>query len=220
MKNEKTTLVHSAYSKIKSKITQNKITPGENILEHEIAKSLGMSRTPVREALLRLEVEGLIEIIPRHGIRVLPISQEDMREIYEIFISLEPIVAQNLAKKGDLKKKDLDELEKSTNDMEEALFKDDLAAWADADLKFHQKLVELHGNKRLINILNIFRDQTHRVRILTRHLRKHPMESVENHREIIKHIREGNPDKAYEAVKKHRGRTAEELLKILKMMQL
>lgn len=220
MKNEKTTRVNDAYNKIKIEIIENRMSPGNPMLEQEIAENLGMSRTPVREALLRLEAEGLVEVVPRRGVKVLPISQDDMDEIYEIFISLEPIVAESLAKKGTLTKENFEELEKITTDMENALEIDDLDSWASADLKFHQKLVELHGNKRLINILDMLRNQTHRVRLLTRHLRKKPTQSASDHRLILKYIYEGESDKAHKAFKKHRERTAKELLGILEKLQI
>jgi len=219
MKIEKTTRVDDAYNKIKTEITENRMTPANPMLEQEIAENLSMSRTPVREALLRLESEGLLEIVPRKGVKILPISQEDMREIYEIFISLEPIVAEGLAKRKGLSKENFEDLEQTINDMEDALNVNDLDSWAVADLKFHQRLVELYGNKRLINILDMLRNQTHRVRLLTRNFRKKPTQSAADHRLILKYIYEGESDKAYKAFKRHRERTAKELLALLDKLQ-
>lgn len=220
IKTEKVTLVENAYHRIKMEIAENRMTPGNPMLEQEIAHTLGMSRTPVREALLRLEAEGLVEIIPRRGVKILPISKEDMQEIYEIFITLESFVAANLSQRNDLSKEDFRELEVATDDMERALQENDLDAWAAADHVFHQKLVEIYGNKRLTYILDMMRNQTHRLRLITRHLRKKPTQSVSDHRQILKAIYEGNSTKANNAVKKHRERTANELLQILEKMHL
>lgn len=220
MKNEKITRVNDAYIKLKNEIAENRMTPGNPMLEQEIAEYLKMSRTPVREALLKLESEGLVEIVPRRGVKILPVSKDDMKEIYEIFVSLEPIAAASLASRKDLSKKDFKELEKATDDMEKALNKDDLDAWAEADYRFHTKIIEMHGNKRLINILDMLRNQTHRVRLLTRGLRNKPTQSVEEHREILKYIYEGDSKNAYKSFRAHRERTVKEIMDILEKLQL
>ncbi len=213
-------MVEAAYHRIKDEIAENRMTPGNPMLEQEIAQYLGMSRTPVREALLRLEAEGLVEIVPRRGVKILPISKEDMQEIYEIFVTLESLVAANLSQRKDLNREDFIELELATDEMEKALENDDLDAWAIADHHFHQKLVELNGNKRLRYILDMMSNQTHRVRLITRHLRKKPIQSVADHRQILKAIYEGNSIKAHNAVKKHREKTVNEFLEILEKMHL
>src|SRR5664279_1680646 len=82
-------LVEQAYRAIRQPIVDNVYPPGYRALELEFADDLKISRTPVREALQRLQAEGLVEIIPRHGARVLPVSPDDMREIYQVLIALE-----------------------------------------------------------------------------------------------------------------------------------
>src|SRR4051812_30542921 len=89
--------VHDAYDTIKRQIMDNELGPGEQVLERDLALRLGVSRTPVHEALIRLESEGLVEVLPRHGMRVLPVSPEDMLQIYEILTSLESTAAELLA---------------------------------------------------------------------------------------------------------------------------
>ena len=76
-------LSESAYSVLKHEIMENALSPGYQEMESELALRLGMSRTPVREAAIRLSKEGLVEIIPRKGIRVKPVSVNDMKEIYD-----------------------------------------------------------------------------------------------------------------------------------------
>jgi DNA-binding GntR family transcriptional regulator len=220
MKNIKITRVDDAYNKLKNEIAENRMSPGNPMLEQEIAEYLGMSRTPVREALLRLEAEGLVEVVPRRGVKILPVSKDDMKEIYEIFLSLEPIAAAGLANRKDLTKKDFKELEKATDDMEKALAQNDLDAWAQADYRFHTKIIEMHGNKRLINILDMLRNQTHRVRLLTRNFRNKPTKSVEEHREILQFIYNGDSENALKSFRKHRERTVKEIMGILEKLQL
>ena len=83
-------LVELAYERVKQRILDNKYYPGYQALENEVAEDLGMSRTPVREALIRLKHEGLVELIPQHGLRVVPVLAEDMKEIYDVLTSLSP----------------------------------------------------------------------------------------------------------------------------------
>src|ERR1044071_5104736 len=82
-------LKSSVYEALRRRILDNVWPPGHQALEQAIALELGVSRTPVREALIRLEREGLVQVIPRHGMRVLPMSAADMREIYEVLSALE-----------------------------------------------------------------------------------------------------------------------------------
>ena len=215
----KTTRVADAYERLKAEILGNRMPPGFQALEPEIALRLGMSRTPVREALLKLAADGLIELIPRHGARVLPMSPEDMGEIYEILTALEPEAAARLARARPSADA-LRPLERASADMERALLDDDLDAWAEADDRFHRKLVGLNGNRRLSGFVNTLFDQAHRARMMTLRLREPPAKSTEEHRDILEHIRAGDVDKAREAFRLHRERAAAELLGILENYRL
>ena len=139
-------LVDAAYAQIRQRILDNVWPPGHRALEQEVALALGMSRTPVREALMRLRNEGLVEVIPRHGMRVLPVSPTDMREIYQILTALECMAAELLAqrKPSDAELKPLVDASKA---MDKALKADDLDAWAAADERFHAHFIELAGNR-------------------------------------------------------------------------
>ena len=117
---EKSSRVNDAYLRLKEEIRSNDMPPGFQAPEPEIAERLGMSRTPVREALIRLEAEGLVELIPRRGARVLPIRTEDMKEIYEILTALEPDAAAALAARNPSPEA-LQPLIQATDEMEQAL---------------------------------------------------------------------------------------------------
>ncbi|THB73714.1 MAG: GntR family transcriptional regulator [Desulfobulbaceae bacterium] len=211
--------VNDAYSRIKEEIRTNRMPPGFQATEPEIALRLGMSRTPVREALIRLESEGLVELIPRRGARVLPINVNDMKEIYDILTSLEPDVAANVAaKKPTLA--EMRPLEKAAKDMERALAREDLDAWADADDRFHLYMLDLNGNRRLREIVLALKFQVCRSRIVTLRLRDKPEKSNKEHREILDHIRKGDAEAARKAFRAHRQRAAEELIKLLKKFRI
>ena len=206
--------VDDAYTRIKDEIRSNRMPPGIQGTEPEIALRLAMSRTPVREALIKLEAEGLVELVPRRGVRVLPLQADDMREIYEILTALEPDAAASLA----LRKPSIEELEpldSATSEMEAALRLEDLDRWARADDLFHRRLLELHGNRRLMDIVTGLYDQAHRARMLTLRLRELPVRSTEEHRQIVTNIHKGKSDTVRTVFVEHRKRAARELLKIL-----
>ena len=211
--------VGDAYERLKDEIRSNHLPPGFQAPEPEIALRLGMSRTPVREALIRLEAEGLVELIPRRGARVLPILRADMQEIYEILTALEPEAAASLAERRP-SAAELAPLDEATNRMESALAANDLDAWAEADDMFHRMLLALHGNERLSNFVSSLYDQAHRARIVTLRLRERPVRSTEEHREILEHLRSGDAKATHRAFRDHRQRAARELLALLDDLRL
>lgn len=211
--------VEDAYERLKDEIRTNRMPPGFQAPEPEIAIRLGMSRTPVREALIRLEAEGLIELIPRRGARVLPIRADDMREIYEILTELEPAAAANLAARKP-SEEELSQLEIATAQMEEAIEVGDLDAWAEADDRFHRHLLLLNGNRRLHDFVGSLFDQAHRARVVTLRMRGAPRESTKEHRQILDHLRAGDASATRAAFRAHRQRASEELLGILEKYRL
>ncbi|NNE80721.1 MAG: GntR family transcriptional regulator [Silicimonas sp.] len=215
----KSSRVDDAYERLKYEIRTNRMPPGYQAPEPEIALRLGMSRTPVREALIRLEAEGLVELIPRRGARVLPIQADDMREIYEILTALEPDAAARLADRRP-SDAELAPLEQATRDMETALESEDLDTWAEADDRFHVALLDLQGNRRLKSFVMSLYDQAHRARIVTLRMRGAPQKSTEEHREILEHLRKGDAKATRRVFKEHRRRAADELLNILEKYRL
>lgn len=216
---EGVSLVDAAYQEIKKRILSNQFPPNHRAVENELALMLGMSRTPLHEALVRLAHEGLVELISRHGMRVLPISPADMLEIYQVITALEAEAAELLARRG-LAERELKSLEAAVDAMDAALEKDDLPAWANADEQFHRKLLELCGNRRLTQIGFTFREQVNRARLLTLPLRARPVRSNKAHRELVKLIRAGKADEARELHRSQRQRGSAELTAILQRYPL
>jgi len=211
--------VDEAYRAIRARILDNTYPPGYQALEQSLADELGLSRTPVREALIRLHRERLVEVVPRHGMRVLPVSPTDMKEIYEILTALEGMAAELLAKRRPSDAA-LAPLERASRDMARALRADDLEAWAEADARFHRQLIELAGNRLLAEAVLHFWDRAHRVRRLTLRLRPKPVDSTKEHLALVERIRAGDPRGAHEVNRAHRERASRELLAILERYRL
>ena len=212
-------LTEQAYGRIRRNILDNVWAPGFQILEKTLAESLQMSRTPVREACLRLQTEGLVEVIPRHGMRVRPVSAEMMSEIYAILSSLESTAAE-LAARRTHSPETLKALEKASGDMDAALGRDDLQAWAEADERFHRLLVEMSGNQLMSGVISNFWDRAHRARMVTLHLRPKPEASTDEHRAVVEAILRGDAESAREIHRAHRERGAQELTEILQRLRL
>jgi len=196
-------------------IINNDIAPGANLLESELSARLGVSRTPIREAAVMLEGRGLLEIQPRRGIRVLPVTIADMEEIYDILTELEPLAAQRAAEAG-LSDDDFAPIENCLARMESALERDDRRAWADADGDFHARLVALGGNARIVGVVGMFSDQVHRARMLTLHMRPLPTGSNEDHRRLVDAIRRGDAEEARKIHRTHRRAARDLLINLMK----
>ncbi|MEZ5661771.1 MAG: GntR family transcriptional regulator [Burkholderiaceae bacterium] len=210
-------LADGAYGRLREWILDNEWLPGHRALERDLCDVLQMSRTPVREAMVRLRDEGLIDIVPRHGLVVLPVSARLMQEIYQVLSALEVAAAQAVA--TDPARSDrLDELELATQAMAAALAHDDLPAWAHADERFHERLVAGCGNQTLIETVARFRDRVRRARMMTLRLRPPPHSSTSEHRELLDALRAGDPMRAAELHRAHRARGAAELVPILEAL--
>ena len=212
-------LVDTAYEWIRRRILDNVWPPGHRALEQEVALELGMSRTPVREALVRLQNDGLVEVVPRPGLRVLPVSPQDMREIYEVLTALECMAAEIVARRkpGDA---ELQTLTQATADMDKALARDDLEAWAAADERFHVSLVELSGNRALANTVWNYWDRAHRARMLSLRLRPKPVNSTHEHMQMVERLRAGDVAGAAAVTRAHRERANQELVAIFERFKL
>ena len=219
MVSAKASRVDDAYARLKADILHARIPPGHVAPEPEIALRMGMSRTPIRETLIRLEAEGLVELIPRRGARILPISASAMREIYDILTSLEPDAAARVALARH-SAETLQPLHDATSDMEAALERGDLDAWAEADERFHRQLMALTGNRRLQQIVAQLNDQAHRARIITVRLREPPVRSTVEHRAILDALLAGDGPLTRTLFREHRERAAQELLAILENLRL
>ena len=209
-------LVDDAYRALKNAIRENVFPPGYHGSEQEIASRLGMSRTPVHEAVIRLQEEGLVRVLTKRGVLICTVSPDDMREIYDVIIALEATAAELLAgqPEGD-RQAVVDELTRANEIMRQALAGDDLTAWASADDVFHRTLIDRCGNGRIARIAGTIMDQSHRARMLTLRMRAKPVRSIEQHQAIIDAIAHGDATLARRHARDHRARARDELVPLL-----
>ncbi len=208
-----------ALNELRAKIFSGELSAGSDHLESELADLLEMSRTPVREAVLTLESQGLLEMRPRKGVRILPLSPDDMNEIYDVLTELESHAAERAAEAGH-STEDLSRLAQAIDDMDAAILKEDLDAWADADDRFHKELVVLGGNSRIEAIVSMMSDQVRRARSTTLFMRPLPTKSNADHRVVYQAIRDGDPELARSTHKMHRQHAKKMLVDLLQKHRL
>lgn len=213
MADNRPSLVDQAYAAFKQAITAGDYAPGTQLSAQDLASRLGTSRTPIHEAALRLQEEGLVRILPKKGILVCALSPDDVREIYEVIVAIEGEAAARIAAMPEAERMPLaDLLEADTNRMEAAL---DFDPRSEADMAFHRLLVEACGNSRFASIIKTVNSQAARARVFMVQMRPSIEKSVPEHRAIIAAIRAGDASAAREAARAHRARARDEILPLL-----
>lgn len=161
--NEYLPLRDVVFNTLRQAILEGKLKPGERLMEIKLANSLGVSRTPVREAIHMLELEGLVTMVPRKGAQVANITEQDLKEVLEVRQGLEELVVRFACQR--ITKEQLEKLKKSAEKFKMLIYSRDLTALAQADVEFHEIIYEAAGNKRMNQILNNLREQMYRYRI-------------------------------------------------------
>lgn len=207
-----------AVDSLREMIFSGALAAGTDHLEGELADRLGMSRTPIREALLVLQAQGLVEVRPRKGIRVCPLSSADMAEVYDVLTELESLSAARAAAAGH-EEEELQPLADSIAAMEDALARDDRKAWAEADEQFHGELVRLGGNSRVAGIVAMMSDQVRHARNATLFDRPLPTRSNADHRAVFEAIAKGDAESARDIHRSHRKKARDMLVALLKQRE-
>lgn len=208
-----------ALRQLREMVFSGELNAGSNHFEADLAQRLGMSRTPVREATLTLQAQGLVDVQPRRGMRVLPVEAEDMADIYDVLGVLESLAAKRAAQRG-YTAADLGVAYGFIEDMDAALDRRDLDAWAEADQGFHEELVRLSGNPRLIESVARYSDQARRARLLTMPLRPLPTKSNEDHRAVMEAIAQGDHARAQSIHAMHRMNARELIVELIRNYRL
>src|SRR5699024_5150027 len=210
---EEPLLPKRAYSILRHAIRNLLLHPGQNVLEREMAEILDMSRIPLKEALVRLQTEGLIQIVPRRGFTVKTIETKELKEIYEIAESLDGLATELATKK--IQKPELQYLNSIINEQENTLQQNDLEEWSKLDDQFHANIINLADNYNLKRSINMYTDHLYRARLYTINYRPIPYHSIIEHRAIIKCMEAQNYESARLMMQSHRKRAKQVILKAL-----
>ena len=196
------TLSEDCYQTLRRAILDLDLAPGTPLIEGQVAAQLGISKTPVREALARLSSEGLVISEPGRRTRVAGLSAQTVHEVYQVRLMLEPAAIRRVA--GRLTEQELARLEQLIADASTALEREDLPAFTAAGHEFHTFLIECTKNARLLSIINELFDQVRRVRAAiyrTEQGAQHhalSQQGIDNHRCILDALADRNADRSEE----------------------
>jgi DNA-binding GntR family transcriptional regulator len=215
---ETRTLQKKAYDFIKEKIMNRELKPGHYITDSQLASELGISRTPVREALRLLEHEGFLISRTRKGWQVYSLSLKDIHEIFDIKETLESLMARKAAGCKDKEKRA--QLKTTMDRMKRAALADNHEAWREADVKLHDILFEMSGNERASRAIRELNEQWYRVRLGLVAMQGRVERSNGEHEAVIEKILSGDEDGAERCMRNHLHNLREELEHLLVNMVL
>lgn len=206
-------MAHKIYNLLKSNIISGKLKPNERILELELAEKFNSSQSPVREALRRLQEQGLVNSEKYTGTFVAPISPDEMQELFELRSVLEKHAVKNAMYL--MKREDKDQLKEIVSNMMKAAQKDNLLEVIECDMKFHQFLIDLSGKRTLTQIWSFIDAHVRRFLVIS-----HPAvfkdlyEVVSKHQILLEKINSNDIKEVELAFEQHSLLSWDDLMKI------
>ncbi|KAB3540962.1 GntR family transcriptional regulator [Alkaliphilus pronyensis] len=189
------------FENLREAILEGKLEPGQRMMEIQLAEQLGVSRTPVREAIRKLELEGLVIMVPRKGAYVADVSIKDIMEVLEIRAVLEGLAASLAAER--MTDEELDQLEMISYKFKRSYQLDDIEGMIEKDIEFHDRIFNSARNEKLVQIAQSLREQIYRFRVTYISEYNKAKELVEEHQAILETISQRDAEKAYEVAAKH-----------------
>lgn len=189
------------FEAIREAIINGQLRPGERLMEIQLAEELGVSRTPVREAIRKLELEGFVVMIPRKGAYVADISMKDVADVFEIRAALEGLAAQLAAER--ITDEEIEQLERLLVEVARCVEENDVNGLVEADTRFHEVLYTASRNDRLLQILTLLREQIQTFRARTLAHPERMREALEEHRAVVEAVTQRDPELARRAAQDH-----------------
>lgn len=189
------------FNTLRRAILTGQLKPGERLMEVHLANRLGVSRTPIREAIRKLELEGLVIMIPRRGAEVARITERSLKEVLEVRRALDALSVELACDR--ITKEGLERLKGACRRFEQVAKGKDASATASADVEFHDIIVEATGNRRLQQIVNNLSEQMYRYRFVYIQEESRHDNLIAEHREICESIVSRDKKRASEAAKLH-----------------
>lgn len=199
--NEYLPLRDVVFNTLRQAILRGELKPGERLMEIQLANKLGVSRTPIREALRKLELEGLVNMVPRKGAEVADITEKSLRDVLEVRKALEELSVQLACEK--ITEEEIEELKRVAERFKDTLDDQDVTKIAEADVAFHDVIYTATDNQKLILLLNNLREQMYRYRV--EYLKKEEAypQLIAEHEELIDNISKRNKEEATRIMCEH-----------------
>lgn len=186
---------------LRQAILTGDMKPGERLLEIQLANKLGVSRTPIREAIRMLELEGLVVMVPRRGAQVAQITEKSMSDVLEVRCALDELAVELACVR--ITEEEKEELREACDAFEKATQTGEVHVIAKADVDFHDIIFKVAGNPRLTQMVNNLAEQMYRYRFeYIKDESQHPM-LVKEHRGICESICKGDVEASKIAIKEH-----------------
>lgn len=202
------------FESLREAIITGLLRPGERLMEVQVAEELGVSRTPVREAIRKLELEGLVVMLPRRGAYVAGISVKDIADVFEVRAALEALAASLAAER--ITDAELEDLERSLVEITKISDTQDIGTIVARDTSFHDIIYRASRNSWLIQIISNLQDQIQRFRMTTLSRPGRTKEAVEEHKKIVEAISDRNSELAAQLAREHIENAESSLLNSLK----
>ena len=199
--NEYLPLRDVVFNTLRKAILRGELKPGERLMEIQLANKLGVSRTPIREAIRKLELEGLVLMIPRKGAEVAQITEKNMQDVLEVRKALEELSVQLACER--ITPEQVEEMKMAAEDFRKVLKSGDVTKIAEADVKFHDIIFAATNNQRLITLLNNLREQMYRFRVEYLKQKECYPQLLEEHDKLIALISGGEVEEACELMGCH-----------------
>ena len=189
------------FNTLRRAILTGELKPGERLMEIHLANRLGVSRTPIREAIRKLELEGLVTMIPRRGAEVAQITEKSLQDVLEVRRALDALCAELACDR--ITNEGKAALERACDQFEKATKTGDVVTIAEADVALHDIIVQATGNQRLIQLINNLSEQMYRYRFEYIKDETGHENLVNEHRMIYESIMNGDREKAAAAARLH-----------------
>lgn len=199
--NEYLPLRDVVFNTLRQAILRGELKPGERLMEIQLANKLGVSRTPIREAIRKLELEGLVLMIPRKGAEVAEITEKSLCDVLEVRGALEELAVQIACDRITLE--EIEQLKQAAQDFEAVLNSDDVTKIAEADVAFHDVIYLSTDNQRLVQLLNNLREQMYRFRVEYLKRQDSHQKLLTEHKSIIEKLENREKEGASEIMRQH-----------------
>ena len=189
------------FNTLREAILKGELKPGERLMELQLAAKLGVSRTPIREAIRMLEQEGLAVTIPRKGAEVAKMTEKDMEDVLQIREALDELAAKIACEQ--ISEEQLEELVATMHEFEESTKTNNVKKIAEADVKFHDIIYQSTGNQKLVNMLNNLREQMYRYRVEYLKDENNYPTLMKEHKDIVEGLVRKNKTQVTETMHQH-----------------
>ena len=212
--NEYLPLRDVVFNTLRRAILRGELKPGERLMEIQLANKLGVSRTPIREAIRKLELEGLVLMIPRKGAEVAEITEKNLRDVLEVRCALEELAVQLACDR--INQEEIHELHAAAARFEQMFDSDDITSIAQADEAFHDVIFQATENDKLIQMFRNLRIQLYRYRMAQAKNDNSMSTIVAHHRSILRALENHDSEEGAAVAQGHIKYQTESILRFIK----